>query len=79
MGDTVWFCEEETHVALCALSGPYTNTPDETPPYSIRNAAIAILYPLEHIFNARYIESELPSSVEAHICCIDPYESVLQF
>lgn len=60
MESTIWFHKEEIYNALCALPATFTVTPDYVPPYFIRKIAIAISYPLEHIFNASFMLGEVP-------------------
>lgn len=60
MENSIWFYKEEIYAALRTLPASYTVAPDHVPPYFIRRVAIAIAYPLEHIFNASYTSGEVP-------------------
>ncbi|EYC23317.1 hypothetical protein Y032_0015g2585 [Ancylostoma ceylanicum] len=57
---SVWFYKEEIYEILSKLPLSYSVTPDDVPPYFIRKVAIAIAYPLEHIFNFSFMHGDVP-------------------
>lgn len=57
----VWFHKEDIFKHLSNLPLSYTTTPDEIPAYFIKKVAVALVAPLEHIFNFSYMHSEIPN------------------